>query len=124
MANVIHRGTLQYRRSVNTPDFPPTEWIVNPDLSQVEKVPRKYWRIDGERVVEMSENQKAAVDGAELEQLKADKLEELQNEVLSRLARSDVDYLAAAKAIEAAKTPAEVDAVSLAAEQQKMQGGK
>jgi len=113
MATVLNRKTLELRRSVNTPDFPPDKWIINPDLSAVEKVPRKYWRIDGERVVEMSENQKAAVDAAELDTLKAAKLEELQNEVLSRLAGRDLDYLAAAAAIGAAKTPTEVEAVKL-----------
>ena len=53
------------------------------------------------------------VDRAELDPLKAAKLEALQNEMLSRLARSDADYLAAAAEVEAAKTPEEVEAVKL-----------
>jgi len=113
MAIVLHRESLELRRSVNTPDFPRTEWIINPDLSAVEKVPRKYWRIDAERVVEMSSAEKAAVDQAELDTLKAAKLEELRDKTLSRLSGRDADYQKAAAAVEAARNRAEIDAVRL-----------
>lgn len=33
MANVLHRVTRKYLRSVNTPKFSPAEYIINPDLS-------------------------------------------------------------------------------------------
>jgi hypothetical protein len=46
MSNVLNRTTMVYLESVNTPDFSPTEWIVNPDLSQVTGVPSKYWVIE------------------------------------------------------------------------------
>ena len=113
MATVLQRATLALRFSVNTPEFSQGEWIINPDLSLVQGVPQKYWKIDGDAVVEMDPDEKAAVDTAELDPLKAAKLEALQNEMLSRLARSDADYLAAAAAVEAAKTAAELEAVHL-----------
>ena len=33
MANVINKTTMEVRYSVNTPDFPETEWVISPDLS-------------------------------------------------------------------------------------------
>ena len=62
MADVLNRLTKQLLLSVNTPDYPPTEWIVNPDLSQVAGVPWRYWKIVGESVVEMTAEEKAIVD--------------------------------------------------------------
>lgn len=50
MANVLHRITKEYRISVNTPDFPSSDWIVNPDLSAVAGQPSKYWQIVGDNV--------------------------------------------------------------------------
>jgi len=113
MANVIHRTTLQYRRSVNTPDFQPKDWIANPDLSAVERLPRKYWAIDGDRVVEMSEGQKAYADRAELAAMKAARLETLRDEVIEKLAIGDADFQEAAAAVEAAENEVEVEAVEL-----------
>ena len=65
MANVIHRTTLEYRRSVHTPDFDPVIWIINPDLSAVQGVSRKYWKIVGDNVVGMTQSERDAVDAAE-----------------------------------------------------------
>ena len=64
MANVINRTTKQYLRSVNTPDFPVEDWIINPDLSALESVPQKYWKVVGDTVVEMDQAEKDAVDAA------------------------------------------------------------
>ncbi len=66
MANVINRTTLEYLESVNTPDYPVEDWIINPDLSGVAEVPRKYWKIVGDDVVEMDSGEKALVDASEL----------------------------------------------------------
>lgn len=66
MADVIHRTTLEQRFSIHTPDYDPGTWIINPDLSGVSGVPKKYWKIDGDNVVEMTQPEKDAVDAAEL----------------------------------------------------------
>lgn len=66
MANVIHRTTLQYLKSVNTPDYPESDWIRNPDMSLVAQVPQKYWKIDGEQVKPMTQVERDVVDGNEL----------------------------------------------------------
>ena len=65
MADVLNRTTKEYRRSVNTPDYPAGTWIINPNLSAVVGVDRKYWQINGDSVSEMSQAEKDAVDAAE-----------------------------------------------------------
>lgn len=61
MANVLHRTTKEYIESANTPEYPESEWIINPDLSNVQGVPNKYWKITGDIVTEMSSTEKDAV---------------------------------------------------------------
>lgn len=46
MANVLNRRTKAYLRSVNTPDYDTSDWMINPDLSQVEGIAQKYWVLE------------------------------------------------------------------------------
>lgn len=62
MADVLNRLTKQFLRSVNTPDYPEADWIINPDLSRVDGIPWRYWKIVGDAVVEMTTEEKAIVD--------------------------------------------------------------
>lgn len=62
MANVLNRITGEYLKSVNTPDYSTTDWIINPDLSRVVGVPVRYWKITEDLVSEMSETEKQDVD--------------------------------------------------------------
>lgn len=66
MASVLHktRQPADYRESVNTPDFPDSDWYHNPDISAVLATPRKYWVL-GQTVTEMDQTAKDAVDAAE-----------------------------------------------------------
>lgn len=77
MANVLHRATFEYLRSVNTPEYDPVDWIINPVLPDC---PRKYWKIAGDSVLEMDEGEKAAVDLSEVRSAKS--------------AQIDADYIA------------------------------
>jgi hypothetical protein len=65
MADVVNRTTKQYLKSVNTPDYPSVDWIINPDLSALAGVPTKYWTITGDVITEMTQGEKDAVDAAE-----------------------------------------------------------
>lgn len=65
MADVLHRTTKQLLRSVNTPDYPSEDWIINPDLSAVGGYASKYWLISGDAVSLMSEADRATLDAAE-----------------------------------------------------------
>jgi len=62
MASVLNRTTKQYFLSVNTPDFPKSDWLINPDLTTVAGVPVEYWKITGDTVSEMDQSEKDAVD--------------------------------------------------------------
>lgn len=64
MANVVNRTTVQYLLTVNTPDYDPTDWIINPDLSALASVPQKYWKVVGDTVVEMTSGEKTTADAA------------------------------------------------------------
>lgn len=66
MANVLNRTTREYRESANTPDFPADQWIINPDLSAVAGVARKYWKILLDAVLAMTQAERDAVDAAEV----------------------------------------------------------
>lgn len=65
MADVLKKTAIDYRRSVNTPDYPEVDWFHNPDVSAVAALPLKYWRVGTNPVEEMDAGQKAAVDAAE-----------------------------------------------------------
>lgn len=62
MADVLNRLTKQFLRSVNTPDYPESDWLINPDLSRVAGIPWRYWKIVGDSVVEMTAEEKEIVD--------------------------------------------------------------
>lgn len=70
MADVLNRTTMQLLSSVNTPDYPSSDWIINPDLSAVAGVAVKYWKVAGDVVAEMDQSEKDVVDAAELAEVK------------------------------------------------------
>lgn len=62
MANVLNRQTLEYLESVNTPDYPETDWVINPDVSIAQTVPWKYLKLVGDALTEMSVAEQRQVD--------------------------------------------------------------
>ena len=62
MANVLNRTTKAYLTSVNTPDYPVQDWIIDPDVSSVAGFPSYYWTITGDVVTLMSQAERDAVD--------------------------------------------------------------
>lgn len=62
MSSVLNRKTIQFIDSANTPDYPVSDWIINPDLSTVSDQPRKYWNISGDIVTLMDQDSMDAVD--------------------------------------------------------------
>lgn len=91
MSDVIHRternlrGELLQRISVNTPDFPIGTWIINPDLVAVNAVPKIYWKVVVDDVLEMTQPEKDAVDAA------AVVTSEFDRKTVTDLVRSDVE---------------------------------
>lgn len=64
MADVLDKTTLQYIPSVNTPDYPEKDYLINPDMSAVDGVPQKYWILKDDRVVAMDAAERTAKDAA------------------------------------------------------------
>lgn len=57
---------VEVRESANTPDYEGrADVLINPDLSAVQSVARKYWKCSGGAVVEMSAAEKSSLDAAE-----------------------------------------------------------
>ena len=81
MANVLNRTTLQYLLSVNTPDYPTQDWVINPDLSAVSGVAVKYWKLTGDNVTEMTQGEKDTVDAALLPAAQLARGQEIDAEV-------------------------------------------
>jgi len=60
-------------KSANTPDYEGrTDVLVNPDLSLLSGVPRKYWKQSGGSIIEMTQAEKDALDLEVETKLKAD----------------------------------------------------
>lgn len=65
MATVLNRTTKELRRSVNTPDYDEASWIIDPDLTQVEGFPAKYWIIESGDIITLADTAtQAAIDAA------------------------------------------------------------
>jgi len=80
MSDVLNRTTKEQRYSVHTPDYSVVDWIINPDLSGVVGVPKKYWLITGDVVSEMNQAQKDVVDATQLPGIKIAKKEYLRQQ--------------------------------------------
>jgi len=78
MSDVLQRTTKEQRFSVNTPEYSEAIWVINPDLSGVIGVPKKYWKITGDVVSEMDQSEKDAVDSVLLPGTKSAKKTQLR----------------------------------------------
>jgi hypothetical protein len=69
---VLDRDTKQLLQvtAAALPQYPDDEWIHNPDLTAVQGLPIEYWKISGNTVLEMTAQEKLAVDGSLLTQHK------------------------------------------------------
>ena len=113
MANVLNRHTKQFLHSVNTPDFNPVDWIINPNLSCVKNVPWKYIKIVDDNVVEMTQKEKDVVDATELIQYKKEAVLAMKEKVaLHLLTLEDKDFATFQSLIDAANSKIDVDNVT------------
>lgn len=62
MASVLNKTNFLFYPSVNTPDYSPDEWLINPDLSQVAGIAQMYWKIVDDQVVPMNDTERAEAD--------------------------------------------------------------
>lgn len=65
MASVLHRINKRFIKSANTPDYKVSEWIINPDMSEVKDFHSKYWVITGDLVELSTQSGRDSIDLAE-----------------------------------------------------------
>ena len=58
-----------YLRSVNTPDYRNGTNLINPDLSHMDGIPKKFWKMVAGQVVEMTQVEQDAITQAEADAL-------------------------------------------------------
>lgn len=59
MSTVVHKTTFQVILNANTPDFPTSEYLINPTIPACDK---KWWKLVGETLEEMTLGEKDEVD--------------------------------------------------------------
>jgi hypothetical protein len=74
MANIAifkTNQTPEYLESVNTPDYEnDPDVLIDPDVSQVQNIERRFWKRDNNNIIEMTASEKQAVLDAELNERK------------------------------------------------------
>jgi hypothetical protein len=100
MADVMNRSTGQLLCSVNTPDFPVEEWVINPDLTLLETVPLCYVKLVGDLLVAMTTEERLVVDHGTLEQARASYLNKVDSVCEARIMYGDgVEILGSGKKV-------------------------
>jgi len=80
MSNVINKTTMEIKYSVNTPDFPETEWVINPYLSLIGPYPLSHLTFDADfKLVLKSTEEIAAIEATELTNIKLQYLSIVNN---------------------------------------------
>lgn len=76
MSTVVNKTNLQIIYNANTPDYPTSEWIINPTFPQCES---KFYKIVGNEIVEMGAEEKQAIADQEAKILEFQNLESRMN---------------------------------------------
>ena len=89
MSIAINKHTLERRESVNTPDFSPDDWWINPvepDCLQ------KYWENKNGELVECSPERRQLIDERDLNQARHEQLQFVENYLNEIVANAYPDY--------------------------------
>jgi antitoxin component HigA of HigAB toxin-antitoxin module len=79
MSIAINRKSFEIVENANTPDYDKANWIINPDLSKVQGMPKKYWMVRGDEIVPVTEQARAKIDEAGIDKLKDERCEEFKS---------------------------------------------
>ena len=111
MATVVNKTTLQVIKSVNTPEYDPSEWLINPDIPDA---PKRHWKVSGDNLTLKTASQIASADAEWLSQVKSDKKDEFKEELGEAWIDEGQELLYAAQDnVDAATTEDEVSAMEL-----------
>lgn len=83
IGNVLHKASKLYLTDVELTSYEGEDWIHNPDMSAVEGVPVRYWKIVLEDVYAMSQAERVALDAPELPTFKAQRKDVIRRDMLS-----------------------------------------
>lgn len=125
MATVVNRTTREVRPSVDASEYPPADWlqVAENDLPIISNVPWHYWKIENDRVVELTAAEKAAADAEQLARAKTSKTIAVTEHAYSQAMVELIEQAPIAKArldavvqqINSATTIDEVEAAQFAA---------
>lgn len=80
--NVLNRTDLRYIADVPSLDpYPVEDWVHNPDMSGVDMNWRRYWKLNGDVVSEMTNVEKEAHDADDIDAIVSAKVNQLDEEV-------------------------------------------
>lgn len=80
MSTVVNKRSFEVIEHANTPEYDPAEWLINPDLSRVRGVDKKYWYIKDGQLHEMDADLKRKLDDASLGEIKAKAIQQVEEE--------------------------------------------
>jgi hypothetical protein len=80
MSTVVNRMTFDVIEHANTPEYDPSIWLINPDLSKVRNSPKKYWYVKNNEILEMDGEIKKKLDDADLGRIKAEAVQQIEAE--------------------------------------------
>ena len=66
MSTVVNRVSFEVIHDANTPDYDPASWLVNPNMSAVQGVDKKYWFVRGNELHAMEPEARVKIDDADL----------------------------------------------------------
>lgn len=67
---VVNKLTLDMLQVKDTSFYPTSDWLHNPDFSEVELVEKKYWKVENDALVEMTSSEKEVVDQNYIENIR------------------------------------------------------
>lgn len=76
---VVNKTTLEVFVTKNLEGYNVSEWLHNPDSNVIKAVPSKYWKVDGDTIIEMTQEEKDTKDEQILQESKDAKISDLWN---------------------------------------------
>lgn len=70
MATVVNKQTLDVIESVNTPEYDPGEWLINPSIPDA---PKRHWKVSGDSLVLKNASERNSADADYLALVKEDR---------------------------------------------------
>jgi len=85
MATVVNKTTKEQLRKKNAFNYSTDEWLINPDFSNVEHLPNRYWKVVDDQLVPMTQEEMDVVDGNRIEDVRSKKIGEVNTIIQARI---------------------------------------